>query len=269
MVTADETHWTHRLFVDNAHLYLPFLEDAKGRAEEETEALCRMFRERGVPERGRVLDVACGLGRHSVLLSKRGYCVTGVDISPLFVEKAREYAATESASPRFVVGDALELGPLLAPEPPFDACINMFTSHSYYGREGDVQMFSGLAELAAEGALLVVMTMNRDWLVRNFREEGFQTAGGITIRERRSLDLETSTVNNRWDFFEDEPTLCSKLLTLEMNNRVYSLHEMIVLLDESGWSYCAGYGSAFAGEIDLVPLALDSNRMWVVAQRYF
>ena len=148
-----------------------------------------LFAEFGVPTGGRVLDLACGIGRHSVLLSKMGYQVTGIDISPLFIEKAREYAAAENSEARFVVGDALDVSELLAGERPFDACVNMFTSHSYYGREGDVRMFSGVAEMSAECATLVVMTINRDFLVRHFIAEGSQTAENITIRETRRLDL--------------------------------------------------------------------------------
>src|SRR5437870_6765395 len=41
-----------------------------------------------------VLDVPCGNGRLSFELAKRGFCVTGVDISEEFIEEAREVAAT-------------------------------------------------------------------------------------------------------------------------------------------------------------------------------
>lgn len=261
-----EVHWTHKLFVENADLYLPFLEQAKDRAHQEVEALCGLFAEYGVPTGGRILDLACGIGRHSVLLSQMGYEVTGFDISPLFIEKAREYAAAEKTDTKFIVGDALDIADLLDGEKPFDACVNMFTSHSYYGRDGDVRVFSGVAESSAEGALLVVMTINRDFLVRHFAPEGSQTAGDITIREIRWLDLETSWMMNTWDFYEGALEDASLRLSLELNNRVYSLHEMKALLEESGWKYRQGFGSQIVNEINLAPLDMDSNRMWVVAQ---
>lgn len=261
-----KVHWTHELFVENADLYLPFLEQAKDRAHQEVEALPALFTEYGVPSGGRVLDLACGIGRHSVLLSKLGYDVTGVDISPLFIEKAREYAVSENSDARFVLGDALDVAELLAEEKPFDACVNMLTSHSYYGREGDLRMFSGVAESSAEGALLVVMTINRDFLVRHFASEGGQTAGSITIRETRRLDLETSWMMNTWDFYEGASEE-SPRLSVDLNNRVYSLHEMKALLEESGWKYSAGFGSRSNGEVNLTLLDTDSSRMWVVGQK--
>ena len=262
-----KAHWTHELFVENAHLYLPFLERAKDRAHQEVEALSDLFTQFGVPSGGRVLDLACGIGRHSVLLSKMGYRVTGVDISPLFIRKAREYAASENSDASFVLGDALRLAELLPEEPPFDACVNMFTSHSYYGRQGDVRMFSGVADLSKDGAALVVMTINRDFLIRNFLPRGSQTAGNITIRESRRLDLETSWMMNTWNFFEGAPEESPPRLSLKLNNRVYSLHEMKALVEESGWKYRAGFGSHMTGEVQLAPLDTDANRMWVIAQK--
>ena len=259
-------HWTHQLFVENAELYLPFLEQAKGRAHQEVEALSGLFAEHDVPSGGRVLDLACGIGRHSILLPKMGYDVTGIDISPLFIEKAREYAASENSDARFILGDALNIAQLLAEEPPFDACVNMFTSHSYYGREGDLRMFGDVADVSAEGASLVVMTVNRDYLVRHFEAEGSHSAGSVTIREKRRLDLETSWMMNTWDFYEGTSEE-SPRLSVELNNRVYSLHEMRALLEESGWNYRNGFGSESTGEISLAPLDVDSSRMWVVAQK--
>ena len=263
-----KAHWTHKLFVENAELYLPFLEQAREHAPQEVEALSGLFTEFGVPSGGRVLDLACGIGRHSVLLSKLGYEVTGVDISPLFIEKAREYAAAENSGARFIVGDALDVAELLAEQRPFDACVNMFTSHSYYGRQGDLRMFGGVADLSVNGAALVVMTVNRDYLVRHFEAEGSHSAGNVTIRSTRRLDLETSWMMNTWDFYEGEPEE-SPRLSVELNNRVYSLHEMKTLLEESGWKYSAGFGSHSTGVLSLAPPDTDSSRMWVVAQNRF
>ena len=261
-----EVHWTHQLFVENAELYLPFLEREKDRAQQEVQALFGLFTEFGVPSGGRILDLACGIGRHSVLLSNLGYDVTGIDISPLFVEKAREYAVSEKSDARFVLGDALDVAELLTEEKPFDACVNMFTSHSYYGREGDIRMFRGVAGLSVEGAALVIMTVNRDYLVRHFLAEDSHSAGNVTISSTRWLDLETSWMMNTWDFYEGAPEGLPSL-SVDLNNRVYSLHEMKALLEESGWKYRNGYGSQSKGEVNLAPLDTDSSRMWVVAQK--
>ena len=46
-------HWTHRLFVDNARLYLPFLEAAVPRAEAEVGVMVDRFSELGIPDPAR------------------------------------------------------------------------------------------------------------------------------------------------------------------------------------------------------------------------
>ena len=128
-------------------------------------------------------------------------------------------------------------------------------------------MFSGVAEVSAEGALLVVMTINRDFLVRHFAPEGAQAAEGITIHETRRLDLETSRVFNTWEFSEGTSEEGMPLLSLDFDNRVYSLHEMRELVEQCGWNYRNGYGSQSIDEVRLAPLDMDTSRMWIVAQK--
>jgi SAM-dependent methyltransferase len=57
----------------------------------------------------RVLDLACGIGRHSRELSRRGFDVVGIDISEELLEMARQEAAAESLDISFVQADLREL----------------------------------------------------------------------------------------------------------------------------------------------------------------
>lgn len=54
---------------------------------------------------GRALDLACGEGRNAVWLARRGWDVTGVDFSPVAVDKARRMAAEAGVAARFVRAD--------------------------------------------------------------------------------------------------------------------------------------------------------------------
>ena len=149
---------------------------------------------------------------------------------------------------------------------PSPRSLSMFTSHGYRGEEADLDMFHQLRHLAAPGALLVVLTPNRDWLVRNFEPEGLDMAGPIRIVQNRVLNLETSTMHSDWAFFEGEDDNLKLRLRLAMEHRVYSLHELKGLLGEAGWQFSTAFGSDRTADLELGELTYDSKAMWVVAR---
>lgn len=57
----------------------------------------------------KILDVGCGTGRHSIELSKRGYKVTGIDLSEAQLRKAKEKAQANQLSIEFLQHDARNL----------------------------------------------------------------------------------------------------------------------------------------------------------------
>ena len=67
----------------------------------------------------KILDVGCGTGRHSIELSKRGYSVTGIDLSDSLLKKAREKADKQNIKIDFLKYDARNM-PF---ENEFDAAI--------------------------------------------------------------------------------------------------------------------------------------------------
>ena len=261
-----DSHWTRRLFVEKAELYLPVLEQARERAGVETDVLLGLLAGLGVPENAKVLDVACGIGRHSVPLARSGYRVVGMDLSPLFIERASAYATEAGVDARFIEGDLREVERLAEGDAPFDVIVNMFTSHGYYGKATDLDLFRQLRRLAAPSAVLVVMTANRDWIVRNFQPEGIEEAGPIRILERRRLDLETSTIRNDWEFYENESSDGRLLFKQQMDLHVYSLHELREVVEQAGWRYVRGLGQAERTDEGLVPVTPASKVMWVVAR---
>ena len=167
---AREDHWTYKLFVENAEMYLPALEEPEGEADGQVDALVELFDRQGLLEGGRVLDTACGIGRHSIRLAKLGYQMTGVDLSPLYVRKAEESATEEGHDARFLHADIMKIESLSQDAPPFDA-------------------------------VLVVLTINRDWVIgcsaRSLQPIWARTASKCTSdsisRPRRCITPGTST----------------------------------------------------------------------------
>lgn len=59
-----------------------------------------------IPRGASILDVGCGTGRHSIELARRGYAVTGIDLSEGMLAKAR--AKAEGLNVEFIQGDATD-----------------------------------------------------------------------------------------------------------------------------------------------------------------
>ena len=76
---------------------------------------------------GRVLDVGCGTGEHTILLARAGYDVLGVDGAPTAVEQARRNAADQGVDARFEVADALDLGG----SPGYDTIVDSALFHIF------------------------------------------------------------------------------------------------------------------------------------------
>jgi SAM-dependent methyltransferase len=77
--------------------------------------------------RGRMLDAGCGLGEHTILLTRLGYDVLGIDFAPSAVEQARANAVAKGVDARFEVGDAMSLGA----EPGYDTIIDSALFHIF------------------------------------------------------------------------------------------------------------------------------------------
>lgn len=92
--------WYETAFADTADMAWT------DRTEKEVERAMRMLK----PEGGeRVLDLACGSGRHSLELRRQGFEVVGADISPELLEIARRDAERDGLEVSFVEADLREL----------------------------------------------------------------------------------------------------------------------------------------------------------------
>jgi SAM-dependent methyltransferase len=253
-----DKHWTDRLFLDKAALFMGSLEGRLEGAVEEVEGLLKIFSEHNVPEGGSVLDLACGIGRHSVLLAEKGYKTVGVDISPTYISRAKELADERSVSQRveFVVGDMRKVRDLLKDRGEgFDVAVNLLTSHGYWDEETDREIFRQTLDLAKPNGIFIIHTVNRDYLVRNFQARDWTPIqeGRFMTMERR-LDLENSRMFVTWKYYEQQGEDLIHAGTAELDHRVYSIHELRKQVEDSGWEPVSCYG-----DFDMQPLTMDSE----------
>lgn len=121
--------------------------------------------------RGRVLDAGCGSGENSLLAASRGADVTGIDIAPTAIARARAKAAERGLAARFEVADALDLGHLGLTA---DTVIDSGVFH-VFGDEDRARYVTSLAAVLRPGGACYLMCFSDrqpgTWGPRRVREE--------------------------------------------------------------------------------------------------
>jgi len=103
---------------------------------------------------GRALDLGCGTGTDSVYLARHGWDVTGVDMVPNALARARRRAAAAGVSPRYLQGDATRLQDLGVGE-GFTLVLDFGCFHTLPDDRRDPYV-QGVSRAAADGATLLL-----------------------------------------------------------------------------------------------------------------
>src|SRR6266702_1137668 len=126
----DETPWYKTFFAEDYLRIYSFL--TPERTGREVDGIVRLL---DLPPGSAILDLCCGHGRHALALAKRGYRVTGQDLSEVFLQRAQAEAEAQGVQVRWLQSD-MRMIPF---ESEFDAVINIFTAFGYLENEDEDQ----------------------------------------------------------------------------------------------------------------------------------
>lgn len=133
-----------------------------------------------LPEGAKILDLACGKGRHSLYLNQLGFEVTGADLSTNSIQEA---AIFENPTLHFVVHDMR-----IPFQQKFDAVFNLFTSFGYFEDDDDnVTTLKAIRDSLGEYGFAVIDFMNVDFVLENLVPEETKEVDGITFHIKRYL----------------------------------------------------------------------------------
>ncbi|MFO8098495.1 MAG: class I SAM-dependent methyltransferase [Salinibacter sp.] len=181
------------------------------RDEAEAERLVDFVERTIAPDDGaRVLDVGCGRGRHARAFARRGYDVTGLDLSEESIAEARRRAEAEGLDISFAQGDMRD--PYC--EDCMDGVVNLFTTFGYFEADAENQRaLRAMATALRPGGWFVQDFLNAPQVVDTLAPETTRTTNGLTIREHRWID--DGRIN--------------KEITIEDNGRTESFRESVRL----------------------------------------
>ena len=186
----------------------------------------------------RALDLACGAGRHSRLLSERWWTV-GLDLSRALLRVAKK----ESPDAPFVRAD-MRLLPFR--ERAFDLVVNLFTSFGYF--DDDEQHLRVIREVAAAtrpGGIFVIDFFNAEQVKKNLVARDEKRINGVLVEQLRSISADGRYV-------EKTILLAAKGKQFLERVRLFSPAELEEMLKTAGFTVqeCAGNydGSSWAAE---------------------
>jgi SAM-dependent methyltransferase len=210
----------------------------------------------GLAPGARVLDLACGQGRHAIPLAERGFAVTGFDLSEECLARARAEAARRGARVRWVRGDMRAL-PFDA---EFDAVINVFTAFGYFADEAeDLETLRRVRRALVPGGRFLLETLHRDALLARFRPRvEYTTSNGTQVVREYVWDLARDVIEDSVALLRPDGSRAEYRTRLRMR----TLRELLALLRAAGLEPVAWTGG-LAGE----PLRLDSRRLVLVSRR--
>lgn len=154
------------------------------RDEDEAEAGVQLFRRVSEPEPGaRVLDLACGYGRHLEKLLGAEFRTVGLDLSARLLQDA---AKRPGVAGSLVRGDMRHL-PFR--DGTFDALVNFFTSFGYFASaEEDALVVREMRRVLRPGATFLLDYMNAPSVIANLEPETELEQDGRRVRQRRWIE---------------------------------------------------------------------------------
>jgi SAM-dependent methyltransferase len=180
----------------------------------------------------KVLDMACGSGRHSIIFASKGYEVTAIDLSKNLIATAEANAKEQNVNIEFVNSDILEFNS----NKKFDLTVNLFTSFGYFDDDEDnFKIIQKAFDLLTDRGMFVIDYFNKNYLLNNLIPTTVFSDNGARITQNRFIN------GNR----------IQKNITIENNGkidefyesvRLYNYDEMLSFLKRAGFKIMKKFG---------------------------
>ncbi len=201
-----------------------------------------------------ILDIACGFGRHSIMLAQHSASVVGVDYSEYMVHEARKRAKEKKVSVEFLEGDMRNL-PVAQRE--FDFIIQMFSSFGYFDSQlDDMKVLRNVADVLKPNGRYILDLNNALRLIfiiyKNANKQGGdipefsyeKTIGRLKVLHNISVDSKIMRVSLIREWLDRKKVLQK----YQVHWRIYTYLEIESMLQCSGLEIENVYGDYDGGD---------------------
>lgn len=245
--------WWEELF--QVHEFAHYRDYAENLTRGEVDFLAQALGLRGVET---ILDLACGGGRHSLELARRGFTVVGLDAVAPVLADARRRAAEEGLSVEFVQGDMRAL----SYEARFDTVLVMNSSLGFFEDTVNRETLQRIAGALVDGGKLLIQCLNPYQIasyLQGFRNGWHPLAGGYLLRDAH-FEPRTATLHIDYRFVLPQHGVDAKHPGDRI--RLYGYPELTAMLRSVGLRPTAVFGDAV---MPSVPFEEDSQWQVIVA----
>ncbi len=231
-----------------------YLDVYKHRNEDDAEDHIKLILENVlIKPDAKILDMACGAGRHAIILARKNFDVTAVDLSENLLKVAKQNAKNENLRIRFIHSDIRNFNTDIK----FDLVLNLFTSFGYF--ETDEENFSVLDKafkLLNKDGFFVLDYFNSEYLKKNLIEYSREKIGDEVIFQKRKI----------------EGSRVIKKITIQKNGgsneytesvRMYNYDELTEQLKKIGFDIYKTFGDFFGNKFDLQ----NSSRLIIICKK--
>lgn len=191
-----------------------YLELYQHRDEEDARWIINLL-QRSIPvnTRSSVLDIACGSGRHSLELARRGFDVTGFDLSKFLISEAKKglkESKEKDLKVKFLIKDMRYFNF----KNSFDIAVNIFSSFGYFDNdEENFRVIRNVSDSLKSGGYFVFDFLNKRYLEDNLISITKQKHGSTSVIQRRKI----------------EDGFVKKLITISEGDKILEFNETLRL----------------------------------------
>jgi SAM-dependent methyltransferase len=238
--------------VFDADDYLYFYRQAltAERSQAEVQALVDLI---NLKEPMKILDLACGFGRHSNRLAALGHDITGIDLYPEFLEIARMDAKSKDLLVNYVQGDMRNI----KYKEKFDRVLLLFTAFGYFDDKTNELVLRNIYQALKVGGLFIFDIPNRDTYLKYISPCYVTEVGNDLMIDRISFDPLTGRSKNRRLVIRDGERK-EKPFTI----RLYNATEIADLLRTENFK-----NLLFYGKWDGTPVQAGSRSLIIIAEK--